>query len=375
MKFTVSSMKLFNHLSGVSRVINSKNTLPILDCFLFSLKEGTLKVTASDSETTLVTSIEVDSSDEMGIACIGAKTLLDSLKEIPEQPITFDINLSTYEVLVTYQNGKFNLTGQSAEEYPTSPELSEETTHLSINAEILSDSITRSLFAVEDDELHPIMNGLYFDINEESVTIVASDGHKLVRNHLNNVHGESISSFILPKKPGNLLKGLLAKEDGEDIKIDFDTRNIVITTSNSRMVCRQIEGRYPNYNAVIPTNNPHKLIVDRQSFLGALRRVSIFSLMSSCLIKLRIEENNMEISAQDINFNLSASETLDCQYNDTPISIGFKSTFLIDIVNNMPSESISIELADPSRAGVFIPEDQNEDSDLLMLLMPMMLNE
>lgn len=245
MKFTVSSMKLFNHLSGVSRVINAKNTLPILDCFLFNQQEGTLKVTGSDSETTLVTSIEVDSFEENGVVCLGAKTLLDSLKEIPDQPITFNINLSTFEVIVNYQNGKFNLTGQSADNYPVAPALAEESIHLAMDPVTLNECVSRSLFAVEEDELHPIMNGIYFDINEESITIVASDGHKLVRNCLKNAHGESVSSFILPKKPATLLKSLLAKEEGEEVKIDFDSRNIVITTTNSRMTCRQIEGRYP----------------------------------------------------------------------------------------------------------------------------------
>ena len=375
MKFTVSSMKLFNHLSSVNRVINSKNTLPILDCFLFKLQEGTLTITASDSETTLVTSIEVDASDEDGVVAIGAKTLLDSLKEIPEQPITFEINLASFEIIVHYQNGNYNLTGQSGEEYPQSPDLTDSITHLAIDANTLSDGINRSIFAIEEDELHPIMNGIYFDITDQNITMVGSDGHKLVRYRINNAHGEGATSFILPKKPTSLLKNILAKGDNEEVKFDFDNHNVVITVGNSRMVCRQIEGRYPNYNAVIPADNPHKIIVDRQSLLGALRRVSIFSLMSSCLIKLHIDQNRIEVSAQDINYSLSAAETLDCQYNEEPMSIGFKSTFLIDIINNMPSESISVELADPSRAGVFLPEEQDENTDLLMLLMPMMLNE
>lgn len=375
MKFTVSSMKLFNHLSSVSRVINSKNTLPILDCFLFKLQEGTLKITASDSETTLVSSMEVDASDEDGVIAIGAKTLLDALKEIPEQPITFDINQATFEVIVRYQNGKYNLAGQSGEEYPVSPDLTEGVTHLTLDTATLTDGINRSFFAVEEDELHPIMNGIFFDITDQNITMVASDGHKLVRYIINNARGEGATSFILPKKPCGLLKNILAKGDNDEVKFDFDNHNVVITIGNVRMVCRQIEGRYPNYNAVIPNDNPHKVIVDRQSFLGALRRVSIFSLMSSCLIKLHIEQNKIEVSAQDINYSLSAAETLDCQYGEEPISIGFKSTFLIDIINNMPSESISVELADPSRAGVFLPEEQDADTDLLMLLMPMMLNE
>lgn len=375
MKFTVSSMKLFNHLSSINRVINSKNTLPILDCFLFKLQEGTLTITASDSETTLVTSIEVDTSEEDGIIAIGAKTLLDALKEIPEQPITFDINLGNQEVIVHYQNGKYNLAGQAADEYPQSPALTGNITHLSLDASTLTDGMSRSIFAVEEDELHPIMNGIFFDITDQDITMVASDGHKLVRYRIKNARGESSTSFILPKKPSGLLKNILAKGNNTEIRFDFDSHNVIITTGNSRMTCRQIEGRYPNYGAVIPANNPRKVIVDRQSLLGALRRVSIFSLMSSCLIKLHIEQNKIEVSAQDINYSLSAAESLDCQYSDQPMSIGFKSTFLIDIINNMPSESISIELADPSRAGVFLPEEQEENSDLLMLLMPMMLNE
>lgn len=374
MKFTVSSSKLFNHLSAICRVINAKNTLPVLDCFLFNLREGSLTITASDSETTLITSIEVD-SNESGIACVGSKTLLESLKEIPEQPITFDINLSTYEVVVYYQNGSFTIVGQSGEEYPQFPELTEDKAHLSINVESLLNGINRSFFAVEEDELHPVMNGIYFDITDENITMVASDGHKLVRYKLNDAHGENIAAFILPKKPCGLLKNILSKGDEEEVRFDFDNHNIVITFGNSRMICRQVEGRYPNYNAVIPTDNPHKVIVDRLSLLGALRRVSIFSMLSSSLIKIRLEENKMEISAQDINYSQSAAETLDCQYPDVPMSIGFKSTFLIDIVTNLPSESVSIELADPSRAGVFFPEGTDEKADLLMLLMPMMLNE
>lgn len=375
MKFTVSSMKLFNHLSSINRVINSKNTLPILDCFLFKLQEGTLTITASDSETTLVTSIEVDTSEEDGIIAIGAKTLLDALKEIPEQPITFDINLGNQEVIVHYQNGKYNLAGQAADEYPQSPALTGNITHLSLDTTILLDGMSRSIFAVEEDELHPIMNGIFFDITDQNITMVASDGHKLVRYRIKNAHGEGSTSFILPKKPSGLLKNIISKGNNGEVKFDFDTHNVIITVGNSRMTCRQIEGRYPNYGAVIPANNPRKVIVDRQSLLGALRRVSIFSLMSSCLIKLHIEQNKIEVSAQDINYSLSAAESLDCQYSDQAMSIGFKSTFLIDIINNMPSESISIELADPSRAGVFLPEEQEENSDLLMLLMPMMLNE
>lgn len=374
MKFIVSSTVLFSHLQAVSRVINSKNALPILDCFLFDLQDGTLSVTVSDSETTMVTSVEVNDSDEDGRFAVIAKTLLDALKEIPEQPLTFEVNMDTLEITVQYQNGKYSLMGQNPDEFPQSVMLGDNAVRLEMDAQVLLKGINRAAFATADDELRPVMNGVYFDITTEDITMVASDGHKLVRCKTLASKGSERAAFILPKKPTFLLKNLLPKEQGA-VVVEFDERNAVFTLENHRMVCRLIEGRYPNYNSVIPQNNPYRVTVDRQLMIGALRRVSIFSSQASSLIKLRLQNNLIVISAQDIDFSTSAEESLVCQYDGNPMSIGFKSTFLIDILNNISADEVVIELADPSRAGVIVPAEQDDEEDLLMLLMPMMLND
>lgn len=374
MKFIVSSTNLFSHLQAISRVINSKNSLPILDCFLLEMHDGTLSMTASDNETTLSTSIEMNEFDGDGRFAVSSRTLLEALKEIPEQPLSFQINPENLEITVQYQNGKYNLMGQNADEYPKPQDLGTNAVELTIPANTLMDGVNRCIFATADDELRPVMNGIYFDITPEDITLVASDGHKLVRNKTYAAHGSEKAAFILPKKPANLLKNLLPKEQG-DVRIGFDDRNAMFTLENYQMVCRLIEGRYPNYNSVIPQNNPHKAIIDRTSFISALRRVSVFSSQASSLIKLNFSDNQVKISAQDIDFSTSAEEMLICQYEGNTMSIGFKSSFLIDILNNIPSTNVVVELADPSRAGVIVPEEQEENEDLLMLLMPMMLND
>lgn len=374
MRFIVSSTALSSHLQAISRVINSKNALPILDCFLFDLQDGTLSVTVSDSETTMRTAVEVNDSNEDGRFAIVAKTLLDALKEIPEQPLTFDINMNTLEITVLYQNGKYSLMGQNADEFPQAAMLGDNAVKVELEAQVLLNGINRAFFATADDELRPVMNGIYFDITTDDITMVASDGHKLVRCKTMQSKGNERAAFILPKKPAMLMKGLLPKEAGQ-VTIEFDERNAMFTLENYQMVCRLIEGRYPNYTSVIPQNNPNKVTVDRQLMLGALRRVSIFSSQASSLIKLRLQDDNMVVSAQDIDFSTSAEETLSCQYTGSPMSIGFKSTFLIDILNNISANEVVIELTDPSRAGVILPVEQEEGEDLLMLLMPMMLND
>lgn len=374
MKFIVSSSVFFNHLQAISRVINSKNSLPILDCFHMKLQDGTLELTASDNDTTLITSIEVTEYDGEGCFAVSSKTLLEALKEIPEQPLAFDINTNSLEINVNYQNGEYSLMGQNADEYPSQPTLSNNTVQFSMTGNTLLSAVNRCIFATADDELRPVMNGIYFDINPDSTTLVASDGHKLVRcKMMTNAENEK-AAFILPKKPANLLKNQLSKEQG-DVSISFDDRNAMFTMENFCMICRLIEGRYPNYNSVIPQNNPHKAIVDRELFISALKRVSVFSPQSSNLIKLTLNDNSIKISAQDLDFSTSAQETISCQYNGNAMSIGFKSQFLIDILGNISSEEVICELADPSRPGVIVPAEQEENEDLLMLLMPMMLND
>ena len=374
MKFIVSSTALFSHLQAISRVINSRNSLPILDCFLFELRDGTLFMTASDNDTTLSTSIEVNESDSDGRFAVSSKTLLEALKEIPEQPLSFHIEPSNMEITVEYLNGKYSLMGQNADEYPQAQALGSNAVQVTMGAEILMNGVNRSIFATADDELRPVMNGIYFDISTEDITLVASDGHKLVRCKTLAAKGNERAAFILPKKPATLLKNLLPKEQGT-VTIEFDERNAVFMLESYRMVCRLIEGRYPNYNSVIPQNNPHKVTVDRQQLIGALRRVSIFSSQASSLIKLRMQENQIVISAQDIDFSTSAEEKIVCSFDGTELSIGFKATYLIEILSNINSEEVILELADPSRAGLIVPSENEENEDLLMLLMPMMLND
>ena len=374
MKFEVSSTALLSRLQSISKVIASKNSLPILDCFLFKLNGKVLTIVASDAETRMETSMEVLSAEGEGLFAVSAKILLDPLKELPEQPLQFDINDSNLEVFIHFQNGKYNFIGQNGNIYPQQRPLKENAISLQIDSAVLLNGISRSLFATAEDELRPVMNGIYFDINQEYLTLVASDGHKLVRLKNLAVQSGQKSSFILPKKPATMLRGVLGKEEGP-VNIMFDENNAYIKCSNFEMVCRLIEGRYPNYNSVIPTVNPYKVVIDRLSFLNALKRVSVFSNPASSLIKLNLSADEMMVSAQDIDFSTSAEERITCDYSGDNLCIGFKATYLIEILSNIGSSDVILELADPSRAGLIIPSENDENEDLLMLLMPMMLND
>jgi DNA polymerase-3 subunit beta len=374
MNFIVSSSQLTSHLQAISRVINSKNTITVLECFLFEFEGNTLKLTASDNDNTLNTSFEVTECSEDFRFAISSKILLDSLKEISEQPVRFEIDKETLEITIYYQNGKYSMVGVNADEYPSAPAMGENSVRLSMPADVLASGISASLFAAADDEIRPVMCGIYFDLTPESVTMVASDGHKLSRCRDFSVKGAEKSAFILPKKPANLLKNLLAKESGNETMIEFDDRFAVFALENYKLVCRLIEGRYPNYNSVIPQNNPRKITADRAAMLGALRRVALFSSQVS-LVKLHIQDGNMVISAQNNDFSTFAEESLVCSYDGAPMNIGFSASFLIDILNNIPGAEVVIELADPSRAGVMFPAEQQENQELLMLLMPMMLTD
>lgn len=374
MKFVISSAVLSAKLLTVGRVIASKNSLPILDCFLFQIEGNKLTITASDNETRLTTWVDLVESDQDITFAVNAKKIQDSIKEIPEQPLEFYVNTSTLEITVEYQNGKYNFMGQNADDYPTPPQVEGEARNISIPSVSLSSALGRALFATADDTLRPVMNGVFFDIKNDSVTIVASDGHKLACGKILNVASPEDGSFILPKKPANLIKAILQKEDG-DVTISFGERNALVRGDSFTINCRLIEGRYPNYNSVIPQNNENCATVNRLAFLGALRRVMIFSNASSALVKLRFENSKMVISSQDIDFSMSAEEAILCDYTGIPMSIGFKGTFLMDLLNNLDSEEIIVKLADSSRAGIIVPAEQPDGENVLMLLMPMMLND
>ncbi|MBQ5981219.1 MAG: DNA polymerase III subunit beta [Prevotella sp.] len=374
MRFTISSSLLSNRLQTLSKVINSKNALPILDSFLFEVYNNQIVITASDSETVMKSTLTLDECDGDGTFAVPNRTILDAVKELAEQPLTFDVDTEKCIIQISYQNGIYKFTTQNADEYPRSQSIPDGATVISVDAAILSDNITRSIFATAQDELRPVMNGIYFDLTPEGLAIVASDGHKLVRNKNFSIKSDIPASFIMPKKPANLLKNVLAKDSG-DVVIKFDDRSAEISFSDGMLACRLIEGRYPNYNSVIPQNNPNQLTIDRKSLIGTLRRVLPFASESSQLIRFHLETGKLVLSSEDIDFATSAKEEIACEYTGQNMNIGFKGSSLTEILNNLDSDEVIIQLADPSRAGIIIPAEQPENEDVLMLIMPMLLNE
>lgn len=375
MRFTVSSSALSSKLNMLAKVIGSKNSLPILDCFLFQVANGEMSITASDSDNVIKSTLALTDHDGEGEFCVPNRVILDALKELPEQPLHFDVDAAgeAVAIKIVYQNGLYNFTGQSAEEYPRTQSMNDACTTVSLPTEMLINNISRSFFATANDELRPVMNGIYFDLTADALAIVASDGHKLVRSKNFTIKSESPSAFNLPKKPASLLKNILSK-DGDDAIIKFDDRSAEIQFTDGVMRCRLIDGRYPNYNSVIP-NNPNEVTVDRRGLQSALRRVLPFASESSQLIRFHIESGRFEVSSEDIDFSTSAKEQLSCEYNGSPISIGFKGSSLMEILSNLTSDNIIIQLADPSRAGIIVPAEQPENEDILMLIMPMLLND
>ena len=374
MRFTVSSTALSAKLVALSRVINSKNALPILGDFVFDIKGQTLSLTASDSENTMQTTVELIEADSEGRFAIGNHDLLEAVKGFSEQPITFDVDLQQNIAKINYQNGLFSLPTENADEYPSAQTVSDGATTIVISSPLLLDNINRSIFATAQDELRPVMNGIYFDLTPDCLAIVASDGHKLVRNKLYDIKSEQPAAFILPKKPATLLKSLLGK-DGGDVIIRFDERNAEINYGDGIIQCRLIEGRYPNYNSVIPQNNPNELRIDRNGLLAALRRVQPFANDSSNLIRFHVEGTTLQLDAEDYDFSKTATERIGCEYNGQTMSIGFKGSSFIEILSNFTSQEVLIQLADPSRAGLVLPSEQPENQDVLMLMMPMLLND
>ena len=373
MKFTVSSSALLSLLATTGKVISNKNTLPILDYFLMELNGNELKVTTSDLETTLIGSITVDSVESEGTIAAPGKLMLDSLKEFPELPLTIDVNDKSWEIKINWKSGSLSIPGASAVSYPAVPTLSAEKKELELDVDVLVNGINKTIFATADDELRPVMNGIFINFSPTALTFVGTDAHKLVKyesERETDVH----ASFILPKKPAILLKSVLLKEE-DAIKVAFDSKNALFTLKNHTLVCRLIEDNYPNYNAVIPANNPNKVLVDRIELVNGIKRVAVCSNPTTNLIRMDIEENRINLTAQDIDFSVSANETISCSYDGQPITIGFKSTFLVEILSNIETPTVVIELADSTRAGVFKPVyDEKQSNTSLMLLMPMMIN-
>ncbi len=373
MRFTVSSSAFYSRLTAASKVLAAKNSMPILDCFLLDVRNGHVQITGSDSEKYLITRLPLVDSDNNAQLCIPSKQLMDSVKELAEQPLTLEYNPETHEVRVIHQNGEFRMIGYDASTYPVQQPVAEECTTLQMNGEVLLNGINKCLFATATDEVRMVMTGIFMDVQPEQITFAGTDGRKLVRYINRTVQTGQQTGFILPKKVATIVKNILQKE--EQLTIRFDTERALIQSEGFEFYFRLIEGRYPNYNSVIPTNNPFLVTVDRASLFSALKRVSVFCNQSSGLMKLHLENNTMKLTGQDNDYVTSVEENLLCEYNEQPISIGFSCHLMIEIANVMDAEQLTIQLADPSRPGIIVPAQQNEQEEILMLLMPMMLND
>ncbi len=371
MKFIVSSSYLLKNLQVLGGVINSSNTLPILDNFLFHLKQNQLTVSASDLETTMSSVLEVDSQEE-GTIAVPARLLLDTLKTFPEQPLTFVVE-DNNTVEISSNHGKYALAYADGAEFPKAIELSNPSS-TNLLGDILATAISKTIFAAGNDDLRPVMSGVFFQFSPESLTFVATDAHKLVKYERSDLKASEVAEFIMPKKPLNLLKGILAGSES-DVKIEYNESNAKFSFDNTELICRLIDGKYPNYEAVIPKENPNKLSIPRNQFLSSVRRVSIFSNKTTHQIRLKIAGAELNISAEDVDYSNKAEERLSCQYQGDDMQIGFNSRFLVEMLNNLSSEEVALEMSLPNRAGILTPSDGlDEGEKVTMLVMPVMLN-
>ena len=373
MKFTVSSSELLDGLVSVSKVISSKPGLAILENFLLELQNNTLTVTASDGDTTLRTVLEIPQVDEEGRIAIPARLLTDSLKEFPDQPLTF-VNSADDQVMdIIWASGASKIPCHDAADFPKLPAINATSDSLTVAAPTLLEGINNTIYATAEEELRPVMNGIFFDIEADQTTLVASDAHKLISTSFAGTKASQKSSFILNKKPANILRSILAKFDG-DVTVQFDNKNAYFSFGDNMLVCRLIEGIYPAYRTVIPKNNINKMIVGRSELLGVVKRIAVCSNQVSNQIKIKLSNNQALISAQDLSFSMSAYETIPCQYDGEGMEIGFKAAYLLDILNNLPYRTISLDLADPSRAALIVSADEDEpDVTIKAVLMPVMI--
>lgn len=372
MKLIVSSSTLLKNIQKVSGVISTNTVLPILEDFLFDINGGNLTVSATDLETSISITFEVDATEDFKIA-IPAKILMSILKELPEQPVTISFDENTFAVELTSDNGNYKLSGENGEDFPKIP-IEEDVQELNVPAYILSTGITKSIFAVSSDELRPAMNGVLIQINEDGVTFVATDAHKLVKFNRKDITSDVPGSFIIPKKALNQLKAVVPNNDTM-VSLRYNKDNVFFNIGNVYLACRLIDQRFPDYNTVIPKENPNLLVISREDLLSSLRRTTIFSNKTTSQVVMKIVGNTLAVSAQDLDFSNEANEVLSCEYSGEDLEIGFNSKFLIEMLTTLAGQEIRMELSTPTRAGIVRPSDQDENEDLLMLVMPVMINK
>ncbi|WP_426668604.1 DNA polymerase III subunit beta [Mucilaginibacter sp. McL0603] len=371
MRFIVSTSTLLKQLQSVSGALSNSTVLPILENFLFEIKDGNLTISATDLQTSMTTSLTVEAKENGRIA-IPSRILLDTLKSLPEQPIAFNIDDNTFAIEISAGDGKYKLSGENGEDFPKIPVV-ENASSVNLPASVLAEAINKTIFAVSNDELRPAMTGVYCQLSTSSLTFVATDAHKLVRYRRKDAKAASTASFILPKKALNLLKSALPSED-INVSVEYNSTSAFFKFSNINLVCRLIDERYPDYEAVIPQNNPNKLTIDRQSFLSSLNRVAIYANKTTHQVRLKINGSELNISSEDIDFANEAHERLTCQYDGEDIEIGFNARFLIEMLKNLSCEEVMLEMSTPNRAGLLLPQNGDENEDVLMLVMPVMLN-
>ncbi len=371
MKFIVSSSALLKQLQQISGVINANTVLPILEDFLFEIDKGKLGVVATDLETVMRVQLDIEAK-ESGKVCIPAKILMDSLKNIPDQPLTFNID-KNFAVEITSDNGKYKVMGENPDNFPKEP-AADDTTSFTMKSAGLVTAINKTLFAVSNDDLRPAMTGVFFELNKDFVQFVATDAHRLVRYKRTDVSAPKADSFIVPKKPLTLLKSALPLNDDE-ITVSYNSNHLFVKHGTTQMSCRLIDARFPDYKVVIPADNPYKMTIGKGDFQSALRRVSIFSNKSTNQVALQITGSELGLQAQDVDFSFEGAERMKCQYDGEDLTIAFNARFLIEMLNAADSDEVRMELSTPTKAGLIKPTEKDDDEDLLMLVMPLMLNQ
>lgn len=371
MKFIVSSSYLLKQLSAINGVITTNPVVPILENFLFEINDGTLSVTASDLQTSMMTELEVEAKEDGSIA-IPAKILLETLRNLPEQPVTFSIDDSTYSIEINSDNGRYKLAGENATDFPKVPAVSDGYS-VNLSSEVLARALNNTIFATSNDELRPAMTGVFVKLDETNTTFVATDSHRLIRYRRVDVASDMGHSMIIPRKALNLLKTTLPQEN-TNVSVEFNASNAFFDFNNVKMICRLIDERYPDYENVIPVDNNNVMSIAKGELLGSLKRIAIYANKTTYQVRLKLTGSELQISAEDLDFSNEANERLSCEHDGEDIEIGFNAKFLIEMLGNIEADKITLRLSAPNRAGILLPDDKDENEDILMLVMPVMLN-